>query len=63
MPKESPIKYVAIRHDITQRKFAEAQLLEQAAELQRATQLSFGANSQLDLPMKSRIHSPEFRAR
>jgi PAS domain S-box-containing protein len=36
-----PYQYVAIRHDITQRKFAEAQLLEQAAELQRATQLSF----------------------
>jgi len=36
-----PYQYVAIRHDITQRKLAEAQVLEQAAELQRAAQLSF----------------------
>ena len=36
-----PYQYVAIRHDITARKQAEARLLEQAAELQRATQLSF----------------------
>src|SRR4029453_16550838 len=36
-----PYQYVAIRHDITQRKLTEAQVLEQAAELQRATQLSF----------------------
>lgn len=36
-----PYQYVAVRHEITQRKLAEAQLLEQAAELQRATQLSF----------------------
>ena len=36
-----PYQYVAIRHDITQRKIAEAQVLEQTAELQRATQLSF----------------------
>lgn len=36
-----PYQYVAIRHDITQRKLAEAQVLEQAAELQRAGQLSF----------------------
>lgn len=36
-----PYQYVAIRHDITQRKQAEEQLLQQAAELQRAAQLSF----------------------
>jgi PAS domain S-box-containing protein len=36
-----PYQYVAIRHDITQRKLAEAQVLEQAAQLQRAAQLSF----------------------
>jgi PAS domain S-box-containing protein len=36
-----PYQYVAIRHDITQRKLAEAQVLQQAAELQRAAQLSF----------------------
>src|SRR5712691_1775338 len=34
-------QYVAIRHDITQRKLAEEQILQQAAELQRAAQLSF----------------------
>lgn len=36
-----PYQYVAIRHDITQRKLAEEQILQQAAELQRAAQLSF----------------------
>jgi len=36
-----PYQYVAIRHDITQRKLAEEQVLQQAAELQRAAQLSF----------------------
>jgi len=36
-----PYQYVAIRHDITQLKLAEAQILQQAAELQRASQLSF----------------------
>ena len=36
-----PYQYVAIRHDITQRKVAEEQVLHQAAELQRAAQLSF----------------------
>jgi PAS domain S-box-containing protein len=36
-----PYQYVAIRHDITQRKLAEEQVLLQAAELQRAAQLSF----------------------
>lgn len=36
-----PYQYVAIRHDITQRKFAEEKVLQQAAELQRAAQLSF----------------------
>ena len=36
-----PYQYVAIRHDITSRKLAEEQVLQQAAELQRATQLSF----------------------
>src|SRR5437773_5092081 len=35
-----PYQYVAIRHDITQRKLAEEQLLQQAVELQRAAQLS-----------------------
>lgn len=35
-----PYQYVAIRHDITQRKLAEEQVLQQAAELQRAAQLS-----------------------
>ena len=30
-----PYQYVAIRHDITQRKLAEEQVLQQAAELQR----------------------------
>src|SRR6266496_2453242 len=36
-----PYQYVAIRHDITQRKLAEEQIRQQAAELQRAAQLSF----------------------
>src|SRR5688572_12528744 len=36
-----PYQYVAIRHDITQRKLGEEQILQQAAELQRAAQLSF----------------------
>ena len=36
-----PYQYVAVRHDITQRKLAEEQVLKQAAELQRAAQLSF----------------------
>jgi signal transduction histidine kinase len=36
-----PYQYVAIRHDITQRKLAEEKVLKQAAELQRAAQLSF----------------------
>ena len=36
-----PYQYVAIRHDITQRKTAEEQVRKQAAELQRAAQLSF----------------------
>jgi PAS domain S-box-containing protein len=36
-----PYQYVAIRHDITQRKLGEEQILKQAAELQRASQLSF----------------------
>ena len=36
-----PYQYVAIRHDITQLKLAEEQILKQAAELQRAAQLSF----------------------
>jgi len=36
-----PYQYVAIRHDITPRKLGEEQILKQAAELQRASQLSF----------------------
>jgi PAS domain S-box-containing protein len=36
-----PYQYVAIRYEITSRKLAEEQILQQAAELQRATQLSF----------------------
>ena len=36
-----PYQYVAIRHDLTPRKLAEEQVLQQAAELQRAAQLSF----------------------
>lgn len=36
-----PYQYVAIRHDITQRKAAEEEVRKQAAELQRAAQLSF----------------------
>jgi PAS domain S-box-containing protein len=40
-PDGRPYQYVAIRHDITQRKLAEAQVLEQAVQLQRAAQLSF----------------------
>ena len=40
-PEGKPYQYVAIRHDITQRKRAEEQVLQQAAELQRAAQLSF----------------------
>ena len=39
--EDKPYQYVAIRHDITQRKLAEEQVLQQAAELQRAAQLSF----------------------
>jgi PAS domain S-box-containing protein len=35
-----PYQYVAIRHDITQRKLAEEKVLQQASELQRAAQLS-----------------------
>lgn len=38
---EKPYQYVAIRHDITQLKLAEEKILQQAAELQRAAQLSF----------------------
>src|SRR5437660_6491051 len=36
-----PYQYVAIRYDITERKLAEEQVLQQAGELQRAAQLSF----------------------
>lgn len=36
-----PYQYVAVRHDITSLKLAEEQILQQAAELQRAAQLSF----------------------
>ncbi|HEV8590365.1 MAG TPA: ATP-binding protein [Pyrinomonadaceae bacterium] len=36
-----PYQYVAIRHDITQLKEAEEKIQQQAAELQRAAQLSF----------------------
>lgn len=36
-----PYQYVAIRHDITSLKLAEEKILQQAAELQRAAQLSF----------------------
>jgi len=36
-----PYQYVAIRHDITQRKLGEEQIRQQAIELQRAAQLSF----------------------
>ena len=36
-----PYQYVAIRHDITQRKAAEEKIRKQSAELQRAAQLSF----------------------
>ena len=40
-PDGKPYQYVAIRHDITQRKLAEEKVLQQASELQRAAQLSF----------------------
>ena len=36
-----PYQYIAIRHEITKLKEAEEKILKQAAELQRATQLSF----------------------
>jgi PAS domain S-box-containing protein len=36
-----PYQYVAIRHEITKLKQAEEKILQQAAELQRAAQLSF----------------------
>jgi PAS domain S-box-containing protein len=36
-----PYQYVAIRHEITKLKQAEEQILQQAAELKRAAQLSF----------------------
>lgn len=39
--KGKPYQYVAIRHEITQLKEAEDKILRQAAELQRAAQLSF----------------------
>jgi PAS domain S-box-containing protein len=38
---QKPYQYVAIRHDITQLKLAEEKIQQQAAELQRAAQLSF----------------------
>jgi PAS domain S-box-containing protein len=38
---QKPYQYVAIRHDITQLKLAEEKIKQQAAELQRAAQLSF----------------------
>src|SRR5215510_2724111 len=37
---DKPYQYVAIRHDITQLKFAEEQIRQQAAELQRAAQIT-----------------------
>jgi PAS domain S-box-containing protein len=39
--ENKPYQYVAIRHDITQLKLAEEKIQQQAAELQRAAQLSF----------------------
>lgn len=36
-----PYQYIAIRHEITKLKMAEEKILQQAAELQRAAQLSF----------------------
>lgn len=36
-----PYQYIAIRHEITQLKLAEEKILQQAAELKRAAQLSF----------------------
>jgi PAS domain S-box-containing protein len=36
-----PYQYIAIRHDISQLKLAQDKILQQAAELQRAAQLSF----------------------
>jgi len=39
--KGKPYQYVAIRHEITKLKEAEDKILKQAAELQRAAQLSF----------------------
>ena len=36
-----PYQYIAIRHEITQLKVAEEKILQQAAELKRAAQLSF----------------------
>src|SRR5438874_4260664 len=56
-----PYQYVAIRHDITQRKLAEEQVLQQAAELQRAAQLSFVGELAAGLAMRLRIHWREFK--
>jgi len=40
-PDGKPYQYIAIRHEITKLKEAEEKILQQAAELQRAAQLSF----------------------
>ena len=57
-----PYQYVAIRHDITQLKLAEDQIRRQAAELQRAAQLSLIGELAAGLAHEIKIRWRVFRA-